>query len=73
RAPRAQIQSQFGLFLHTLIVLLHQPSRHWGRHGVLNTIPKASPSCKQWMLSMVSIAKNGAHPAHGVRYEHVAG
>ena len=35
--------------------------------------PKASPSCKQWMLSMVSIAKNGAHPAHGVRYEHVAG
>ena len=38
RAPRAQIQSQFGLFLHDLIVLLHQPSRHWGRHGVLNTI-----------------------------------
>jgi hypothetical protein len=38
RAPRAQVQSQFGLFLHDLIVLLRKPSRHWGLQGVLNTI-----------------------------------
>ena len=40
RAPRTQVQSQFGLFLHDAIVPRLAPSDHRGLHGVLNTIPR---------------------------------
>ena len=64
-APGAQVQSQFCLFLHGLIVPPRRPSCHRGLHEVLNTIPKkaryslhaTSPEC----LMTNTPAKEGLH------------
>jgi hypothetical protein len=51
RASRAQVQSQFGLFLHDRIVPLRQPSDYWELHGILNAIPSGDAECTlNWFM-----------------------